>query len=214
MAVRLNYESRKSKDVISQILAYLLGRPLQGATQQQIAAMLGASHGTANRFIQYLVKIEEIHIEQKARATNHGHLPAIYKYGPRIVTRFPRNALYQDLPLTFFGRSKPMNTNETPTAAQPKVEPKMTDWFKASAFHPPMVGPFQCTMVGAFDNGDGTTHMRWWDGEHWSYPLQPEHDAPDGSFYEPATDYFIRDEVSDYLVRFAWRGFAEDQDPL
>lgn len=103
MPVRLNYESEASQDVIKQILAFLLGRPLEGATQKQIAAMLGVSHGTANRFVQYLVEKQKIHIEQPSRPTNKGHLPAIYKHGPRIVTVFPKNAMYRDLPLTFFG---------------------------------------------------------------------------------------------------------------
>jgi hypothetical protein len=30
-------------------------------------------------------------------------MPAIYKHGPRIVTVFPRDAVYRDLPLSFFG---------------------------------------------------------------------------------------------------------------
>lgn len=106
MPVRLNYESEKSQEVIKQILAYLLGRPLEGATQKQIADMLEVSHGTANRYIQYLVYQQRIHIEQPSRATNMGHKPAIYKHGPRIVTLFPPNALYRDLPLTFFGVQK------------------------------------------------------------------------------------------------------------
>lgn len=103
MGVRLNYESEKSQEVIKQILAFLLGRPLAGATQKQIADMLGVSHGTANRFVQYLVNRQQIHIEQPSRATNKGHTPAIYKHGPRIVTLFPPNPVYPDLPLTFFG---------------------------------------------------------------------------------------------------------------
>lgn len=103
MALRLNYESEKSQEVMKQICAFLLGRPLEGATQKQIADMLGVSHGTAHRFIVYLVEHQKIHIEQPSRPTNKGHLPAIYKHGPRIVTVFPKNAMYRDLPLTFFG---------------------------------------------------------------------------------------------------------------
>lgn len=103
MGVRLNYASEKSQEVIKQISAFLLGRPLAGATQKQIADMLGVSHGTANRYIQHMVGVHLIHIEQPSRATNMGHKPAIYKHGPRIVTLFPPNALYRDLPLTFFG---------------------------------------------------------------------------------------------------------------
>lgn len=102
MPVRLNYASEASQNVIKQILAFLLGRPLEGATQKQIAAMLGVSHGTAHRFIVYLVEHHKIHIEQPAKPTNRGHLPAIYKHGSRIVTLFPRDAVYRDLPLDFF----------------------------------------------------------------------------------------------------------------
>lgn len=90
-------------EIIGQILAFLLGRPLHGGTQHQIAAMLSVSHGTANRFIQHLVGTHRIHIAIPAKATNRGHMPAIYKHGRRIVTVFPRNRVYQDLPLTFFG---------------------------------------------------------------------------------------------------------------
>jgi hypothetical protein len=106
MSSRFNYESPNSLEVISQIRAFLLGRPLHGGTQQEIAEMLGVSHGTANRFIQHLVGVQKIHIAVQARATQKGHKPAIYKHGPRIVTIFPRNAVYQDLPLSFFGDRK------------------------------------------------------------------------------------------------------------
>jgi hypothetical protein len=108
MSSRFNYDSPKSLEVIGQICAFLLGRPLHGATQHEIAEMLGVSHGTANRFIQHLCsnEVQKIHIAIQAKATQRGHRPAIYKYGPRTVTIFPRNAVYQDLPLSFFGARK------------------------------------------------------------------------------------------------------------
>jgi hypothetical protein len=206
MGVRLNYASKKSQQVISQILAYLLGRPLAGATHQQIASMLKASHGTANRFIQYLVGINQIHVARKAKATNKGHLPAIYKHGPRIETRFSGRTTYQDLPLNFFGRKRNMSN-----VAQEQPKQIMTDWYDGSVFAPAYVGPFQCTIL---DNrpAEETMHMRWWNGERWSYPLQPEHEDGKGGFYAPADDYYVKD--SDDRPSFAWRGFCEDQDEL
>ena len=206
MGVRLNYASKKSQQVIGQILAYLLGRPLAGATHQQIASMLKASHGTANRFIQYLVGINQIHVARKAKATNKGHLPAIYKHGPRIETRFSGRTTYQDLPLNFFGRKRNMNN-----VAQEQPKHIMTDWYDGSVFTPAYVGPFQCTIL---DNrpAEETMHMRWWNGERWSYPLQPEHEDGKGGYYAPDAEYFMTD--ADDRPSFAWRGFCEDQDEL
>jgi hypothetical protein len=206
MQVRLNYESKKSKEVIAQVLAFLLGRPLAGATQKQIESMLKVSHGTANRFIQHLVNTNQMHVARKARATNRGHLPAIYKYGPRIETRFSGRTVYQDLPLNFFGRKRPMNN-----VAQEQPKQIMTDWYDGSVFAPGVAGPFQCTIL---DNrpAEETMHMRWWNGTQWSYPLQPEHEDGKGGYYAPADDYFMTD--ADVRPSFAWRGFCEDQDEL
>jgi hypothetical protein len=59
--------------------------------------------------------------------------------------------------------------------AQEQPKQIMTDWYDGDAFHPPVAGPFQCTIL---DNrpAEETMHMRWWNGERWSYPLQPEHE--------------------------------------
>lgn len=213
MVVRLNYASKKSQQVIAQILAYLLGRPLAGATQQQIGAMLKAttkkgSHGTANRFIQFLVETKQIHVERKARATNKGHLPAIYKHGPPVETRFSGRTVYQDLPLNFFGRKRKMNMNNNDL--KPVDKQVMTDWYDGNSFHPPVVGPFQCTIL---DNrpAEETLHMRWWNGTQWSYPLQPEHEREDG-YKTPPVDYFLKE--GEDRPSFAWRGYCEDRDEL
>jgi hypothetical protein len=97
----LNYDSPQSQETISKICAYLLGRPLHGATQQQIADMLVVSLQTANRFIQHLLAANRIHTAIKAQARGRNS-PAIYKYGPPIVTVFSGRE-YTDLPLAFFG---------------------------------------------------------------------------------------------------------------
>lgn len=90
----------------------------------------------------------------------------------------------------------------------------MSPWFPANEYRPMVVGPYQCKMVGAFADGTDAKHMRWFDGEHWSYPLQPEHETVDCEYMKPADTYFIREDADEYNLRFAWRGFNEDQEPL
>lgn len=91
----------------------------------------------------------------------------------------------------------------------------MSPWFPANEYRPMAAGPYQCKMIGAFVKPDDEPkHMRWFDGEHWSYPLQPEHETVDCEYMKPVDTYFIRDDADDYNIRFAWRGFNEDQEPL
>lgn len=91
----------------------------------------------------------------------------------------------------------------------------MSPWFPANEYRPMAAGPYQCKMIGAFVKPDDEPkHMRWFDGEHWSYPLQPEHETVDAEYMKPVDTYFIRDDADDYNIRFAWRGFNEDQEPL
>lgn len=103
-------------------------------------------------------------------------------------------------------------------AALPEVLPEdvgMSPWFPANEYRPIMAGPYQCKMIGAFIKpGDEPKHMRWFNGENWSYPLQPEHETVDCEYMQPADTYFIREDADDYNIRFAWRGFNEDQEPL
>lgn len=108
-----------------------------------------------------------------------------------------------------------MNTKSNETqSSDNKLEANMSPYFPASVYRPMMVGPFRCKMVGAFDDGSGSTHMRWWDGQYWSFPLQPEHETLDDEFIKPIATYFVREEIEVYLGRFAWCGFNEDQEPL
>lgn len=200
----LNYETEKSQNTIRRILAFLLGRPREGATLKQIQSMLGCSHGTAYRFVNYLLAGEKIHIAVEAKATQQGHTPAYYRLGYKIVTPMIPGMQYWDLPLNFFG-PKTMSTEATPA---------ITGYMNASEFHPGPVGAYQCKMIGAFSDGSDTTHMRWWDGKNWSYPLQPDHEDLDGNYCKPEDSYFVIEEVEEYLARFAWCGFAEDPDPL
>jgi len=98
----LNYNSPQSQETIKKILAFLMGRPLHGATQQQIADMLECSLQTSNRFVQHLLAKHEIHIAIKAQFFGRNS-PAVYKYGPRYETLFHKHVYYRDLPLEFFG---------------------------------------------------------------------------------------------------------------
>jgi len=212
----LNYDSPQSQETIMKIVAYLLGRPLYGATQQQIADMLEVSVQTANRFIQHLLAKEKIHIWIKAQAQGRKS-PAVYKHGPKFVTPcYGRR--YTDLPLAFFGGIERRKTkrimnfndgkNEVTAAASP-----MTPWFyihDENEGDPVRQGPYECMFLGPLAE-EGKTHMRWFDGRHWSFPLQPEHEREDG-FVKPHDSLFITDR--ELLPRFAWRGFREDQEPL
>lgn len=207
----LNYESVNSQKIIRQILAFLLGRPREGATLKQIQAMLAVSHGTAHRFVNYLVATEKIHIAAETKATQAGHTPTVYRLGYKIITPIIPGLKYNDIPLNFFGK-KAMTTD---TQQALPLTPALTDYLKANAFHPGPVGPYECKMIGAFaDPNEDVTHMRWWDGQFWSYPLQPDHEDLDGNYSKPEDTYFIRDNAEEYIGRFAWRGFAEDQEPL
>jgi len=206
----LNYETENSQKIIKQILAFLLGRPREGATLKQIQSMLGASHGTAHRFVNYLTERNKIHVSVEAKATQQGHTPAYYRLGYRIITPMIPGMQYRDIPLNFFG-PKTMNIDIS------EHLPAMSEYMNASEFHPARIGAYQCVMTGAFDDGSGVTHMRWWDGEDWSYPLQPDHEDLDGNYLKPEASYFVNgdeDERTEYLTRFAWRGYAEDPDPL
>ena len=97
-----DYTSVNSLQIIGQILAYLLGRPLHGATQRQIADMLEMSMPTASRYINYLVGEGKAHIAMPIKATSRGHLPAVYKHGPVVIPRIKPGTMYKDLPLDFF----------------------------------------------------------------------------------------------------------------
>lgn len=189
-------------------MAYLIGRPLHGATQQQVADMLEVSLQTANRFMQHLVGKGRIHIAIKAQALGRNS-PAVYKYGPPTVTVIPKWCIYKDLPLAFFrsSGSKPKRKRKVNTT-------KMTDWCEIKDQDPPKNGAWECKMVGSLaeKNADGTdkTHKRWFDNGSWSWPLQPEHEREDG-FVKPHEDYFIDPDLT---PNFAWRGFTDDQEPL
>lgn len=217
----LNYETEKSQETIRRILAFLLGRPREGATLKQIQSMLDVSHGTAHRFVNYLVERNKIHVSVEAKATQQGHTPAYYRLGRRIITALIPGLQYGDIPLNFF-RKKTMSTDTSTEAFghhhyQDNAGPVMTEYMNASEFHPAYVGPYRCKMIGAFDDGTGVTHMRWWDGEDWSYPLQPDHEDLDGNYIKPEASYFVpgdEQERAEYMKRFAWCGFAEDPDPL
>lgn len=204
----LNYETENSQKIIKQILAFLLGRPREGATLKQIQSMLDVSHGTAHRFVNHLTERNKIHVSVEAKATQQGHTPAYYRLGYKIITPMIPGMQYRDIPLNFFG-PKTMTTDTQDSL------PAMSEYMNASEFHPARIGAYQCVMIGAFDDGSGVTHMRWWDGEDWSYPLQPDHEDLDGNYLKPEPGYFVpEDDRTEYLTRFAWRGYAEDPDPL
>jgi hypothetical protein len=102
-----NYESDISRLAHSKIMAYLLGRPLQGASAQQVADMLEVNVNIARRHIYYLVDVGKIHLSQPPKATQRGHLPAIYKHGPILRPYIKPGMAYRDLPEEFFkGKTK------------------------------------------------------------------------------------------------------------
>lgn len=89
----------------------------------------------------------------------------------------------------------------------------MTDWCEIKDADPARPGPYECKLVGplfARDPEGATTHKRWFDGKRWSWPLQPEHERPDG-YVKPAESYFMDPDLT---PNFAWRGYKEDQEPL
>lgn len=93
------------------------------------------------------------------------------------------------------------------------TETTLSPWFAANEYRPTMVGPYECRMV-MMGLPSERTHMRWWNGERWSFPIEwagPNSDvsAPPATHY-PTTE----DSITESLSRFEWRGFNEDQDPL
>lgn len=96
----------------------------------------------------------------------------------------------------------------------------LSPWFQAVDFRPAMVGPFQCRITEDY-RGDKTEqqsyHMRWWDGENWSHPLDYDPDLDDEIKAPPKEQMIHAADEKDlmiYLERFDWRGFNSDQDPL
>lgn len=101
-----DYSTEKSRKICDHILAYLLGRPLHGATQKEVAGMLDASLSTTSRFLNWLVAQGKIHVSRPVRPSQQGSLPAIYKHGPPIVPRIKPGLVYDELPLAFFKGSR------------------------------------------------------------------------------------------------------------
>ena len=200
----LNYESPQSLETIDRILAYLIGRPLHGATQQQIAEMLNVSIQTSNRFVMHLEAKFRIHEAIKAQARGRNS-PAVYKYGPPPPPPLiPKWCVYRDLPLSFFSGSRKKRKKRMKTDAA-----KMTAYLNANTFAPTREGAYECSILKN-EQPSTVPHKRWWDGNRWSWPLQPEHEREDG-FVKPHENYFMSDNVTQ---SFAWHGFTEDQDPL
>ena len=90
----------------------------------------------------------------------------------------------------------------------------MTPWFLAHEYRPVAVGPYECKMAGADE--EAPTHMRWFDGDRWSLPLQEEHEDLNGAFCAPASTYYIDTWPQNWweTTTFVWRGFNDDQEPL
>jgi hypothetical protein len=219
----LNYDSPQSQETIKRIIAFLLGRPIHGATQQHVADMLEVSLQTANRFIQHLLLKNEIHEHIKAQAMGRNS-PAYYLAGPPVVTHFPKRG-YSDLPLNFFGGVERRKTKRTINMdmieernhvanTEQQARDKMTDWFDVNSHQPPCAGPWQCKiisgMMAAKPDEEPVTHMRWFDGVRWSWPLQPEHMREDG-YKKPDESQFLPEGLP---TNIAWRGYTEDQEPL
>jgi len=93
-----NYENEESQAICRQIRAFLLGRPLHGATPQEISDMLGTKLNTTRRYLQYLLDSHLIHVARQPRIG----FATIYKHGPVVVPRIKPGLVYVDLPLAFF----------------------------------------------------------------------------------------------------------------
>lgn len=97
-----NYDTPASRETCDQIIAFLLGRPLHGATRMEISLMLGMREANTRRYLIYLVEAFKIHISRPARPSPRGSIAAIYKHGPMCVPRIKPGLVYTDLPLAFF----------------------------------------------------------------------------------------------------------------
>jgi len=97
-----------------------------------------------------------------------------------------------------------------------------TPWFSAAEYRPTMAGPFECSTTNlshrfvagsAMSAMRDATHMRWWNGHAWSFPLDVDPACYDNIKAPPASHYPSADLKVQYLA-FDWRGYNEDQDPL
>lgn len=90
----------------------------------------------------------------------------------------------------------------------------LTAYHAAITLQPPRSGPYQCDMVNKpADSTKSLEHFRWFDGTHWSWPLDFDPDLDD-EIVKPPQEKFIHDDEDAVLSMFAWRGYAEDPDPL
>lgn len=107
-----------------------------------------------------------------------------------------------------------MNLIDQLESAMEFTPPEMTPFFSANDYRPVTAGPYECKMAGLDE--EAPTHMRWFDGKHWSMPLQEEHEDLDGGFVKPEESYFLIHAVDTVPAEyeFAWRGFNDDQEPL
>lgn len=103
---------------------------------------------------------------------------------------------------------------QTLNAGTPVEALLYTPYFGALQNPPARVGPYECQMVAPYGDVDkpDATHMRWFNGTHWSLPIDHDPDLDDEIKLPPDED-FIRDDTDDLLARFMWRGLADDPNP-
>ncbi len=212
MAMQYDYDSDHSRRAMARIITVLTRREGQGATQSQIAKGSGMTTPTVSRYLKHLIEQDDAHEAGKTKSPRGGKA-VVYKPGPNPNPAPARNACKRDpwhFPLAFFGvRTMRINTQD------------LSPYFQAMDYRPTMVGPFQCRVSADYRDGKTeaqTIHFRWWNGEHWSYPLDFD-PAIDDEIKPPTQDQIIyagtEEELrADHLVRFDWRGFNSDQEEL
>lgn len=208
MALQYDYESDHSKRALSTIRKALSKRQKSGATQNQIATDAGMTTPTVSRYLSHLMALMQAHVAGKTESPAGGKA-VLYKSGPDpdYIPPHKRKKMYKDLPLAFFRSIIKMSIDNT-----------KSPFFKANEYRPMSVGPYQCRLIEAEDGKDHL-HIRWWDGERWSFPMPFDIDLDDCIGGAPAEDQFIQvateeELLVEHLSRFEWRGYNHDQEPL
>lgn len=206
MALEYDYESDHSKRALGKINQSLTRRAKKGATQKQIAADAGMTTPTVSRYLTHLITLVLAHVAGKTESPAGGKA-VLYKPGPdpNYVPPHKRRKEYKDLPLAFFRSTITMSIDNT-----------KSPFFQANEYRPTMAGPYQCKLL---DSEKEHLHIRWWDGERWSFPMPYDPDLDDCIGGAPAEDQFIQvaseeELFNDHLNLFAWQGYNCDQEPL
>lgn len=105
MANVLNTQTAYRLDRYKEILAYLIGRPVEGATTRQLCALLGLKQSSIGEYTTYLLGENLIYLAEPPRRkfNGKGFTEAVYKHGQPYMPRIKPDYVYRDLPPEFFG---------------------------------------------------------------------------------------------------------------